>query len=259
MVDKTLVEFDVAKAVSYFHDLDVNQVPFAAAQTLNRVAFQIAVGEGGRGLLRREIDKHLIGGAEKFTKQGFQYMKASKRKLIAHVIGERHGDRVSPGGVHIGGGGAAKRRYLTNILKGGTVQPPDKPRRVNLITPTRYTPKSAINKHGNVKKGAYAALRADTKKYFYGFPQGKPKSDKFLGLYERPGVRRLSGSNAASVGTTHTPRKKKGRLKMIFHTGYKSRPIGRLFPATEIAKAYARRRLPFEFSIQIRKAMRTAR
>ena len=34
MVDKTLVEFDVAKAVSYFHDLDVNQVPFAASQTL---------------------------------------------------------------------------------------------------------------------------------------------------------------------------------------------------------------------------------
>ena len=123
------------------------------------------------------------------------------------------------------------------------MQPPDKPRRVNLITPTRYTPKSAINKHGNVK-GAYAALRADTKKYFYGFPRGKPKSDKFLGLYERPGVRRLSGSAAASAGTTHTPKKKKGRLKMIFHTGYSSRPIGRLFPATEIAKAYARRRLP---------------
>ena len=244
MVDKTLVEFDVAKAVSYFKDLDVNQVPFAASQTLNRVAFQIAVGEGGRGLLRREIDKHLIGGAEKFTKQGFQYIKASKRKLIAHVVGERHGGRVSPGGVHRGGGGAAKRRYLTNILKGGTVQPPDKPGRVNLITPTRHTPKSAINKHGNIKKNAYQKLRANKERYFYGFPQGKPKADKYLGLYERVGFKRKKGGK---------------RLKMIFHTGYRSRPIGRLFPATEVAKAYARRRLPFEFSIQIRKAMRTAR
>ena len=94
------------------------------------------------------------------------------------------------------------------------------------------------------KKNAYQQLRANKERYFYGFPQGKPKADKYLGLYERLGIKRKKGGF---------------NLRMIFHTGYRSRPIGRLFPATEIAKAYARRRLPFEFSIQIRKAMRTAR
>ena len=254
------VDLDFSKVKGKLKNFKTRQVPFAAAQALNRIAFQIAVGEGGRGVLRKSIDKHLQGGAERFTKQGFQYIRADKRRLIARVFGELDGGRANPAGRHSQGGGSGqKRRYLTNILKGGTVQPPDKPRRVNLITPTRFTPKSAINRHGNIKKGAYAALRADTKKYFYGFPKGVPKADKYLGLYERPGVRRLSGSNAASSGTTHTPKRKKGRLKMIFHTGYKSRPIRKLYPATQIAMGYAKRRMLFEFSIQIKKAMRTAR
>ena len=71
-----------------------------------------------------------------------------------------------------------------------------------------------------------------------------PRLDKFFGLYERVGVKRKKG------GT---------KLKKIFTTGNKSRPIRRLFPARDIAYRYARQRIMFEFNKALKQAERTRR
>ena len=238
-------KFDIDQAIKKLSVIHNDQVPFAASVALNKLAFQIAVGQGGQGELRRQVDKYLKGGAERFTKQGFQYIKSTKKNLQTTIFAELDGGRASVTGETRGGGGSGrKRRYLENIIEGGTVLPPDKPRRTNLLQPTKDTPRGAINKHGNIKKHAYAKYRANTDRYFYGFPAGKPKTDKFLGLYERVGVKRKKG------GT---------KLKKIFTTGNKSRPIRRLFPARDIAYGYARKRIMFEFNKALKQAERTRR
>jgi len=238
-------KFDIDQAIKRLSVMHNDQIPFAASMALNKLAFQIAVGQGGQGELRRQVDKYLKGGAERFTKQGFQYLKSTKKNLQTTIFAELDGGRASVKGETRGGGGSGrKRRYLENIIDGGTVLPPDKPRRTNLLQPTKDTPRGAINKHGNIKKHAYAKYRANTDRYFYGFPAGKPKTDKFLGLYERVGVKRKKG------GT---------KLKKIFTTGNKSRPIHRLFPARDIAYGYARKRIMFEFNKALKQAERTRR
>jgi hypothetical protein len=238
--------FDIDQAIKRLSVIHNDQIPFAASVALNKLAFQIAVGQGGKGELRNQVDRYLKGGAERFTKQGFQYVKSTKKNLQATIFAELAGTRTSVSGSKdpSSGGGGMKRRYLENIIEGGTVLPPDKPGRTNLLQPTKNTPRGAINKHGNIKPDAYAKYRANKDRYFYGFPAGKPKTDKFLGLYERVGVKRKKG------GT---------KLKKIFTTGNKSRPIRRLFPARDIAYRYARQRIMFEFNKALKQAERTRR
>jgi hypothetical protein len=244
MSNQSFATFNIEPAIKHLNALHRDQIPFAASQAINKLAFQIAVGQGGRGELRTKIDKFLKGGAERFTKQGFQYVKSDKRKLQATVFAELGGNKATATGRYTPATSGSKRRYLENIIEGGTILPPDNGRRTNLLTPTVHTPKSAINRHGNIKKKAYAKYRADTKRYFYGFPKGQPKTPDNLGLYERMGVKRKAGGS---------------KLRMIFSTGYKDREIRRLFPARDIAYGYARRRIMFEFNKELKKAERTRR
>ena len=223
-----------------------DQVPFAAQQALNKLAFQIAVGQGGTGELRTQIDKYLEGGAERFTKQGFQYIKATKKNLTAIVIADLGGGKASTRGEYTPvSSSGRKRRYLENIIEGGTILPPDKPGRKRLMQPTKNTPRGAINNHGNIRKDAYQKRRKDDKRYFYGIPRGFPKSDNLFGLWER-----RNRSAKRPYGT---------KLRQVFSLGYSSRQQRRLFPATQIAERYARKRIMFEFNKELKKAERSRR
>lgn len=266
------IEIDVKRAMDRF-EAAKHQVPLAVSYAMNRVVYNIAVGQGGQGVLRKEIDRKLDKGAERYTLSGIQYTRSNKRKLVAAVVADYTGGRIPPDGVYKSGASAGfnKREYLRTILNGGDVRPP-KPGRKKLIQPVIGNVK--LNKHGNLNvKSTFIKMRkqAEAKgimagsvknpklkiskktgkpvgkapKYFYGTPKNKPKSDGNYGLWERVGR-----SQKKPYGTS---------IRMIIRTGNSSRKQRQQVRGSEISLQYAMRSYRKEFLRGISMAMRTSR
>ena len=266
------VQIDVKRAMDKF-EAAKHQVPLAVSYAMNRVVYQIAVGESGSGVLRKEIDRKLDKGAERFTLSGIQYTKSNKRNLVAAVVADYTGGRIPLDGVYKKGAGAGfnKREYLRTILHGGDVRPP-KPGRKNLIQPVIGNVK--LNKHGNLnveKKFIPQRKQAESKgimagsvkkpklkfskktgkpvgkapRYFYGTPRNKPKSDGNYGLWERIGR------------TQKTPYGKS--IRMIIRTGNRTRKQRQQVRGNEISLQYAMRAYRTEFARGMAMAMRTSK
>ena len=260
-----------------------DQIPLAISHTFNRLVYEIAVGDGGNGVLRKETDRKLDKGAERFTLSGFQYRRSTKRDLVAEAVADFTGGRLAPDGIYkTGGGSERKREYLRTILNGGDVLPPQGKNREKLLEP--ITSIVRLNKHGNFRKKTFTDMRnqaarpgalkpygsdpilAGTKKkpkrkiatrgkkkgqavgkaakYFFGHPQNKPKSDENYGLWERMGR-----SQKYPYGR---------KIRKVFQAGRASRKQRRLVQGREIALRHFMRNYNRQFLKSFAMAMRTS-
>ena len=271
---------DVKKAQDRFRAAK-DQIPLALSHTFNRLVYEIAVGDGGSGVLRKETDRKLDKGAERFTLSGFQYRKSTKKDLVAEAVADFTGGRLAPDGIYkTGGGSERKREYLRTILNGGTVKPVGT--RQTLIEP--ITKNIKLNKHGNLLPSKFNKLRAqaaDAKRlapggrdqilagsktkpklkiatkgkkkgqavgkasqYFWGTPRNKPKNDKNYGLWER-----MNRSQKNPYGTG---------VKKIIMAGRKSRQQKRMVQGREISHKHFMRNYNRQFLKSFAMAMRTS-
>jgi len=269
------VQIDVKRAMDRF-EAAKHQVPLAVSYAMNRVVYQIAVGESGSGVLRKEIDRKLDKGAERFTLSGIQYTKSNKRDLVAAVVADYTGGRIPPDGVYKDGGAAGynKREYLRTILFGGDVKPP-KPSRKRLLQPVTKNPRVTLNKHGNLTNKKYTGMRVQagpgTKtplagslkkpklklnkktgapvgkqpQYWFGHAKNKPKSDGNYGLWER-----LNRSQKNPYGTS---------IRLVIRTGNSTRKQRQQVRGNEISRQYANRAYKTEFARGMAMAMRTSK
>ena len=269
------IQIDVKRAMDKF-EAAKHQVPLAVSYAMNRVVYQIAVGESGDGVLRKEIDRRLDKGAERFTLSGIQYTKSNKRNLVAAVVADYTGGRVPPDGVYKKGGAAGynKREYLRTILFGGDVRPP-KPSRKRLLQPVMKNPRVKLNKHGNLTKKKYTGMRVQagpgTKtplagsvskprlklnkktgapvgkhpKYFFGHARGQAKSDANYGLWER-----LNRSQKNPYGTS---------IRLVVRAGNSTRKQRQQVQGNQISLQFAQRTYRKEYFRGLAMAMRTSK
>jgi len=182
------------------------RVPYAMLKAMNSWMFD------ANAYLKKDIDRHLEGGAENFTKSGFRVQKVTnKRNLYGnlHVSLQRKKQYLD-------------RYYLKNIIQGGTVIPP-RPDRKKLMQPVAG--RVDLNDRGNLRRRKFAQLRNKKKQYFYGIPKGR-QGENYRGLWER---------NAD------------GTIKMIIALGKEQRRTPQLFPAADISLRRFRR-FPVHFA-----------
>lgn len=134
-----------------------NKIPEAASKALNGVAAKAALD-----VLREKSEKVFKGGATAYTKRGFLYRKSTTKKLIAEVFVEQ-----------------SRAEYIRFMVDGGTRFPD----RRKIMVPTYNT---RLNKFGNIRRGDYAKMINDRKKFFSGIPKGF-SGDANLGIWERYG------------------------------------------------------------------------
>lgn len=187
------------------------EVPYATKKALNTWMFET------NKFLKKDIDNHLEGGAEEFTKSGLRIQKVkSKETLYGHMHLSLQSKKPY-----------LDRYYLKNIVYGGKVIPP-RPDRRKLMQP--IPGKIKVNAKGNLTKKAYATLRAKENKYFYGIPKGRV-GERFRGLWER-----------TAKGMT-----------MIVALGKESRQQEALFPVPKITKKRFEKKFPLFFAAEYRK------
>ena len=173
------------------------QIAYAMQLSMNDFLFET------NKILRKEIDYHLQGGAEAFTRSGFRVHRV-KNKRNLH------------GGIYASLASGKKpyndREYLRNIVDGGIVKPP-RPDRKKLMQP--LPGRVPVNKRGNLTKGKYVSLRKK-KNYFYGIPKFGPQTENRRGLW----------------------RTKRGgkKIEMVIALGKTERPQAKLFPYEKIIK-----------------------
>ena len=154
---KLTIDSDVDRVFNELNETYMKQVPFAASQAINRVAYTIA-----KERLPSEADRNFHLGATRWTKQGFEYTKSHKNDLSAHVRTR------------------AKNEYLALQIHGGTRRPEAGK---GIIQRTRN---SRTTKFGNVSKKMRANYlkRKSFDNYFVGTPKGlNPKTQ--YGVWQR--------------------------------------------------------------------------
>jgi hypothetical protein len=140
-----------------------DQIPFAASQTVNQLAFNIA-----REVLPKKTNEVFEGGATPFTQKAFKYSRSNKRNLIAKVFIDEN-----------------RQKYMRFMIAGGT-RVPDK--RAILVA----TDHSKLNKYGNIPRGTVQQMINNKTKFFKGAPKGK-QGPQYEGIWERYG-RQSKGS-----------------------------------------------------------------
>lgn len=149
---------DVVKSLSR---IEKKQVPFAASQAINDVAYGLAKKQ-----LPVEMDSTFAGGATPYTKRGFKFKKSSKQNLKAKVYSELD--------------------YMKLMVHGGQRMP--KGRSIFIASDNIKR-----NKYGNVTRGKMQKMITDNKKYF-------SSNDKMFERYGRNGSKtRLAGVYKQSV------------------------------------------------------------
>ena len=112
-----------------------DQIPFAASQTVNQLAFEIA-----RNVLPKKTTEVFQGGATPFTQKAFKYTRSNKRNLISKVFVDE-----------------ARQKYMKFMIAGGTRFPD---RRAILVA----TDNSKLNKYGNIPRGTLQQMVDDKTK-----------------------------------------------------------------------------------------------
>ena len=142
------VQADIRQATRYLNSVQKKQIPYAASQALNQVAYQTA-----RKVMPGKADDTFDGGATAFTKRGFKYRKSNKKNLTAWVYIDQD-----------------QARYMRYQIEGGVRLPQQK----YIAVPTG---KAKLNKYGNV-------TRNTRQRYFQN--SGKFTTNE-RGVYERVG------------------------------------------------------------------------
>ena len=177
------VNFD--RAIAKLDNADKKQIPFAAKNTLNELAYEIAREE-----LPAEARKIFEGGATSWTQRAFRFRKATKRKLyaIVYLRDDTHD-------------------YLAFQIDGGIRLPNKK----KILIPTDNI---RLNKFGNITKGKRQTLFDNDKKYFIGVPHGM-KGERNFGIWERyPTTKKKTKSQKIRMVAKLTDRAKyKKKLK----------------------------------------------
>lgn len=159
------VSVDISGAIRQLDDLARKQMPFAMSRTINSL-----LHESAKKALPDEANRVFEGGATPFTKRGFKYAKATKKRLVGWVfIDERtHG-------------------YLVYQIKGGTRGPSAR----KIIVPTSN---ARLNKYGNLSKAQRERLFSNRK-----FFTGAPSTTVGLGVWERYGRKQSKLRKVASL------------------------------------------------------------
>lgn len=139
------------------------QIPFAASQTINQLAFEIS-----KKVLPKKTQEVFEGGATAFTQKAFNYSKSTKHTLIARVFIDEK-----------------REKYMRFMIAGGT-RTPDK--RAILVA----TDSSKVNKFGNIPRGTIQQMIEDKSKFFKGIPKGR-QGQQYEGIWERYGRASKSG------------------------------------------------------------------
>jgi hypothetical protein len=148
MISMTL---DMSTAYEHMDAVQKYEFPTALSMAMTRCMFLIS-----NKYLRDEIDKHVAGGATKWSKSGILYQKASRENLYAAVYYKDD------------------RFYLGTITFGGTTVPHEGNK--VLIEPVNQR----VNKFGNIPRNTLAKKAAKKHLYFVGKPGNRP-----YGLYRR--------------------------------------------------------------------------
>ena len=146
---------NIREVMRSLSSIEKKQVPFAASQAINDVAYGLA-----RKQLPGEMDATFQGGATPYTKRAFKFTKSSKRDLRARVYSEYP--------------------YMKLMVHGGQRLP--KGRSIFIASDNIKR-----NKYGNVTRGKMQKMITDDKKYF-------SRDDKMYERYGRNGSKtRLAG------------------------------------------------------------------
>ena len=173
------------------------QLHFAGRETMNNALFHAWAH------VKNDMDQHVKGGAVKFTKNGLWRQKATRQNLRAHLYFKKN------------------RYYIHHMIKGGTKpanygQKSNAKYMIDIIWDDVY--KAPITGKGNIfpsylKKAETKPVRYKDGYIWSGYLKGKPRSDKYRGIWFR-----------------------KGRdLQMVVNFGRKSRPQKITYPADKLA------------------------
>lgn len=166
-------------------NIQKKQIPFAASQALNQLAYEIA-----KKVMPEKADQTFEGGATAFTRKAFNYKKSTKRDLTAIVFINE-----------------AQNKYMQFMVQGGTRFPN---KRAILVS----TKQSKLNKYGNFPKGKVSQMLADKSKFFSGVPKGQ--SDKPAGIWERYGRGSRAGGQRIRLVALYT---QEAQYKPLFPFG----------------------------------------
>lgn len=226
------IKLDFRKADSLPAMIAMKQASFAFSRTINGAMFE------AKDKVVREMDRHIEGGATRWTKTGMKVYRGKKRNPTARLVFK------------------SNRAYMEEIMHGGRKTAVRK----KLPEPIKENvrSKAELNARGNIPRSLYAKAReakgggGSYGRYFIGYPRGRPKSDSYYGLYRRygkPGYRYLKGGR----------KKARGTIKMVIWMGRGSRQQRITFPAPEIAHKRAMEEISKQFGPRFREALRTAR
>ena len=150
------ISHDIRKLTKKLNYVQKAQIPFATSRALNDVGFNTAANTKNPKGLRRSADRRFEGGAEKFTKSGFRYIKSTKKNMRVIVF-------IEP----------EREHYMKLQIQGGLRKP--KKTFVPIYREVDF------NKHGNPSRKTIRRLEPSNK-VFYGIPknQNLPR-----GIYER--------------------------------------------------------------------------
>lgn len=168
------IRSNVREVTRWLDATQKRQIPFATKQALNDVAWKLTKAKGAKSVLGLATDetfqkKSGAKGAERWTRTGFRFDKASKQDLTAWVYWDNK-----------------RGEYMEYQVFGGL----EKPERQFRIAPHNTNMPSITNTFGTIKGSTVDKILADTggkptNKYFEGKPRGFPNAER--GIWQRYG------------------------------------------------------------------------
>ena len=149
------IKINTKNATRFLNNIATKQIPYAAANALNNVAFKVKDEEV------KALDKHLDRPTP-FTKRGYEVVKANRNMLIASVRARQ-----------------AQAEYLKYQVHGGSRAPKKKAN----VVPVGVN----LNRYGNMTRNAIKRMLVDKKRYFSGKPKGWG-GDAPAGVWRRLGT-----------------------------------------------------------------------
>jgi len=165
------VTLNIKDITKNLNRIQKEQIPFAASQTINQLAFEIS-----KKTLPNKTKEVFEGGATAFTQKAFNYAKSNKRTLIARVFIDEK-----------------REKYMRFMVAGGTRTPTKRA----ILVATDY---SKVNKFGNIPRGTIQQMIEDKSKFFKGVPKGR-QGQQYEGIWERYGrTSKAGGQRIRMVG-----------------------------------------------------------
>lgn len=156
------IENNIKEVTRGLTKIQRKQIPFAASQALNDVAFNLA-----RKQMPQEMDSTFEGGATAYTKRAFKFEKSNKRNLKARIFTDNR-----------------THEYMSLMVHGGQRLPKGR----SIFIPSTNIKR---NRYGNVTRGKMQKMITDKSKYF-------TSNDKKYEKFGR-GKSRLAGVYKQSV------------------------------------------------------------